>query len=177
MNTAHEESVELEPGVTLVKRYPVGLPSRPQTNIGLSKSRVVQLQALAEAWGVSQADAIGRMINAQIEAGILPRALPGVTIKTEGEAVLIGFDGAEPITVSKTAANDLARSIRVRAGVSDLAAGAFEFVERQWPDPGLSPTRVDRRGRGVIVRVGTARRTFALMEAKEIADLIEAAAA
>ncbi|QLQ19207.1 MAG: hypothetical protein HZT43_11825 [Exiguobacterium profundum] len=65
----------------------------------------------------------------------------------------------------------------MRAGVSDLAAGAFEFVERQWPDPGLSPTRVDRRGAGVNVRVGEVRKSFSLSQAKELADLIKAASA
>lgn len=150
---------------------------RSQVTVKLPPARAAQLQALATVWNLSQADTIGRLINEQIDAGVLPRGIPGVTISKKGECVQIAFDDAAPVILEKTVAIDFARSIKARAGASDLMAGAYEFVEQQWPDPGVSLVRVDRRGTGVVVRVGSVRRAFARKLAGELADLIEAAAA
>lgn len=159
-------------------------PSKPtrrkpqvQGFLRLPVARVEQMKALAARLGLSLSDTIGHLLNEQIAAGNLEPIIPGVSIKRNGEAVVLGFGDHPPAQLTIDDAKSVAAEIRQRIAGSELRQNVYAFVDAQAPDFGLRSVRVQKKGTGVNLHINGEMKSFSLSLAKDLADLIEKTAA
>lgn len=149
------------------KKYP-----QQGVNIMVAPERHKQIKAIAKALGLSIADAIGRMVNAEIARGTIPADIPGFTIMKVADSV--GFtirDGDMPNLMTREAAKALAATIADFA-VGAETAGAVYNVDHQFV--------VANRGTGIAISVPTTDGSMKVVSrdvARDVARLLEQAAA
>lgn len=123
--------------------------SRPRSTVNLHASRIAQINILADAHGISNAELIGRWINAEFAAGTTWDHTPGFVVKPKapGWQLTVGEEG-------HTVDFDNASSVRALAMVIQNARdlkkdGGHEIKTRD----GKTTITVARKGRGVVVYV------------------------
>lgn len=146
---------------------------RPQSKtIMISTERHRQIKAIADALGLSIADAISHMINSEIARGTIPADVPGFTVEKlkNGVGFTINEDD-EPNLMSREAALALAETITDFANGVDVAGGVLN-VDHQFV--------VANRGTGIAISVPTSDGSLKVVSrdvARDVARLLEQAAA
>ncbi|MBZ9757848.1 hypothetical protein LB524_21410 [Mesorhizobium sp. ESP6-5] len=120
---------------------------KPSTNaVRLDPRRVEQLKAIGAKLGLSNAGVIARMIREQIEAGVIPDVIPGVTVRRLDDGVLIQIDDSQPSTVTFDTAGKIVEALR------SVANGGGGVVELQ-PFDASKSFSVVRQGTGIKFQV------------------------
>jgi hypothetical protein len=140
--------------------------SKP-TTLHLSPRRLAQINAIADALGVTATEAIAHMIRKEIAAGVIPAGVPGFVVKADQSGVTVCIDNGEPAVYGSEAARNLIASMRgVVAGEASIFSvkDHFSFV---------------RVGRGFKLRAPLSGPEVSMTGdlALDLADQIEQAAA
>lgn len=90
-------------------------------HLRLSSDRAIQLKALADARGTTMSGLIDDLVGAELRAGTIPDATPGIRYARRGDKVSIAIEEAT-FTISTKDANVLAASLVDRNKLSLLLA-------------------------------------------------------
>ena len=129
----------------------------------LPSERHSQLSELANTYGLSITDTIGRLIRQEIRNGTIPDRVPGFVVTAHADRIEFGFVDGETMLLTGGAAVILAQTIEAyatkRSGATlDMDAGEFA---------------VERVGTGVkIVLPGGETRVVSRDVARDVAGLI-----
>lgn len=136
--------------------------------VSLPPERFLQLQEVAEAFGgVSMATAIGRMVRAMADQGLVPHHLPGVKINALSDEVVVTLENAKPFGLTREGAHTFAVALR--------KAADHEHKFSKLTDHDYTVARV---GQGVSFRLGAegGQKLMGADLAVDLAELIEKAA-
>ncbi len=98
------------------------MPNPPVT-VRLDPRRLEQLKAIAHAEGSSVADVIAQIIRTKIADGVISPTIPGVTVKTVSDGVMIDLGEGKSATYSSVSAREFATAIRaVAQGASSIVS-------------------------------------------------------
>lgn len=143
---------------------------RPR-NVLTSAERHEQLKAIAAALGgLSIAETLGHLINAEIARGTIPDTIPGVTIKRVPDGVYIALDPDTPALLTLDGARKLAELVRDLADPTKRSATTVIDLDHRFS--------AGRKGNGVQITVPFpgSPRSFSRDLARDLARLLLTAA-
>ncbi|MBM1688824.1 hypothetical protein [Sulfitobacter geojensis] len=136
--------------------------------IQLSPERHAQVYAIGQALGgLTYAEAVGRMVNAEIEKGTIGPDLQGIDITATEEGLALSFDGQPAVLFSKTGVSTLANDLREFATKGHVAQIQLNVGHNY---------KIERKGSGVLLTlplVGGVTKPFAFDLAHDLANLLE----
>lgn len=148
--------------------------------IKLPRERVDQLKSLGEVWNLSVADVIAKMVNQQVEAGVISGDVPGVTVERQGDRfrldMLNGWDRTFQKIGSELREDRLLRAQELRQLAKSLR-DSFDLPKGEPLLPTPKGFDLSRRGRYLKLRdsITGSERTLPPSVAKDIAKQIRSA--
>lgn len=144
---------------------------RKSTSLALDPVRLAQLRDIAEAKHYDNiTDLLAAWIRQEVEAGVIPDSLPGVTIREDAESVNVTIDSqAFTLGILREA---LGRMIEVTRAIADGKQSTGEI------DTGNGVATVKRQGVGIkLIAPDGSTASTAPSIARDMADLLEKHAA
>ena len=143
--------------------------------IKLPSERVEQLRALSKARNINMADLIAEYVNQQIALGNLPDTVPGIAVRRRGARVSIDFGDFQKsfdteVAVAFAKGMRWLATPRARA-MNTLLGEALEAFA------GFATVGLSRHATSIKVSEGGKHRTLAPSIARDLARVIEKAAA
>lgn len=149
------------------------------TVVRIPLRRHEQLKLLADKLGLSMADAVAHMLKQQVAAGVLPAGVPGIEVKSDGEAVVLRVDENQPARFSRDIAKQMAEGLR---GVADFSLLNAQKLGRSagipWEFRPADNYSIARQGSGIRFGAPFGGKAVMLTPdlARDLADQIEQAA-
>lgn len=142
----------------------------PQTMIRVAGERKAQLEQFAASQGVSMSAALGKLVKAIQDQGLIDHDIPGVRIDRLADGLAVAFDDHQPTGFSQDAALQLAAVVRSFVDGTERSK-TVASVDNDYV--------VSRRGSAFTVLipfVDGVTKTWGADLALEFADLLEATA-
>ena len=135
--------------------------------IQLSPERHAQVKAIGDALGgLTYAETIGYMVNAEIAKGTIPAGIDGVVISSSDDGLTVTFNDQPPVKFSLDGAQVLASTLREFAN-AEKRAEKLVNVHHNFT--------IERKGNGVKLTVpltGNTTKSFSRDLARDLADLL-----